>query len=201
MIPGGIAAHEGLVRREAKRYRHAVGRGGVELEDLLQAGRMGLLRAGESWDPERGAWSTYATFWVRATMRRWIADNGHAVRVPVYQQERRHKRGVPTHGSVVRLSYPARQHREGDDPAPLLDTLSYPRDADPFAPMVPSSAVQALHAAIAELPDRERRVLCQRTWGGYTLAQIGSEMGLSRERVRQLESDAIDRLRCALGAA
>ena len=177
------AGHWRLVVSIAKRYR------GLPLEDLVQEGNLGLMRAAERWDPERGGkFSTYATYWVRQAILRAVAWQGHTIRVPTGYCEAR--------PAVASLQAPVSEDR-------VLGDLVEDRRAE--------SPVDAAHRALlrgdvgralARLPGREAEVLRLRFGIGdcftYTLAECGRIFRVSPERVRQVQRRALQRLRLLL---
>lgn len=191
-----LQQHEGLVRAVVRRFRWAERRGGIELDDLLQAGRIGLMRAAETHDPSKGAFSTHAVHWIRSYVGRFVADTARTVRVPVYFQQKATRAGRPLQRERS-LDAPVVANDNG---APTwLEMLAY--DGGPYS--APDSTVDRdrLLAAVDALPPRERKVLLQRFWGDHTLAEVGAELDLSRERVRQIEAQALVALRPALVGA
>lgn len=199
----------------------------VSLEDLVQQGSIGLLKAIEKFDPDRGCrLATYANFWIRAEIRSYVVCNYRAVRLGATATERRAIRAFRTRpvGSVAELAeisgmplpraerlWPLLQR--GD--VALDDTVrSGPAWRDQLADETPTpeqrvSQAQVadqlqrrLPAALAGLSERERRVVRERMMKDEppTLRELGEHLGLSRERVRQIESACREKLRTALEA-
>lgn len=175
----------------ARRYRDR----GVPTEDLINEGNLGMLRAAERFDPDRGVrFVTYADWFVRQGMLAAVARAGRAA-PPIPSSGDRPGRPVPR-ATVLSLDVGSDPSGEG---SPLRGRL-----ADPAAP-VPGAAEKgrelrrALRAGLAFLPRREQRVL--RLYFGLddtrsrTLADVGRELGVSRERARQLKDRALRRLR------
>lgn len=215
-----------LVVALAKQYRNR----GLSFEDLIQEGNLGLIRAAEKFDPERGCrFCTYAVFWVRHFMIRAFAAHGRNLRLPFgvnYSLNRflRHRRELEAklgrspqlqelaeytgrpESHVLRLltlSFDALSLDSpvGDEGAVLADFISDSGFEPCEDSLVREDEYRRLRLALHSLPQREQRVLELR-FGleddeRRTLAQVGEELGLSRERVRQLEKQALTRLRQA----
>jgi RNA polymerase primary sigma factor len=209
--PGPEAEWE-LVQRARRRDREAVDRlvrsylafvigvttefrgRGVPFEDLIHEGCLGLMKAIARFDPERGArFMTYAAFWVRKGILDAISVQPRMVRVPRYQREK-----GATVLREVRLDEPI-DVEGGRSLADGLPDTSRPLAADA---LIEREVVARMRRELRTLPARQQAVLASRFGlsGGppLTLLEVGESLGLSRERVRQIEGEALARLRSKL---
>jgi RNA polymerase primary sigma factor len=210
-----------LVVSVAKRYRGM----GLPFEDVIQEGNIGLMKAAERFDPERGnRFSTYATWWIRQAIVRAVEDKGRAIRLPMHTGEKARKAArtrnelsaqlgrEPTDVEIAeRLGWTAREVPAAIDLLADVASLDRPVSSEDGAPglgefiedelasQVPEAVIREIENAqfkesLEEMSARERHVLVRR-YGlderePATLAELSNELGVTRERVRQLQRNA-----------
>ncbi|MBI1735638.1 MAG: sigma-70 family RNA polymerase sigma factor [Candidatus Rokubacteria bacterium] len=211
-----------LVVSIAKRYLWS----GVPLLDLVQEGNLGLLKAVDRFQYRRGfKFSTYATWWIRQSIQRGIADRGRTIRIPVHVAETINRvtaarrrlearsgaeptleelaRSVHVPAAKVKLFVDAAQRPVsldapiGED-TPLGELLEDRSIPSPMDPLIAGDLADRVEAALATLAPREREIVRLRFGLGgaepLTLEEIGTRLSLTRERIRQIEGHALEKL-------
>ncbi len=197
-------------------------RWGVPLEDIIQQGNLGLLKAAAKFDPKRECrLATYAAYWIRAEIREYVVRAFRVVRLGTTKGERRalraYRRTKTTDPAElaaisglseerVRLLLPLLSGKEVsldasvNDMPPAIERLptTTPTPEDEASRVeISAQAGRAVRAAVEELDERERMIVRERlmTEDPPTLQELGNRLGVSKERVRQLEERARTKLR------
>lgn len=202
---------------------------GLNLEDLIEEGNLGLMRAVEGFDGGMDTrFSTYASFWIKQSIRRAVMNQGKPIRLPAYMVSLLSKWRRVTVALTERLKRPPTIEEVGkalklskkkvgivakairvnnlgphndssdEDQAFLDDTLTDDRSKSPDELLIESDSLERILSRLDQLEEREALVVRMRfglePYPPMTLREVGERLGLTRERVRQLENHALMQL-------
>ena len=228
---GDAGARDHMVRANLRlvvNIARGYGNKGLPLPDLIEEGNLGLLRAVEGFDPDMDTrFSTYASYWIKQSIKRALVNTAKTIRVPAYMVEllskwrkataklsdefgrtptaeevalelELPKKKIPIVKKAIELYNSTPQSETSEDGWSLGDIVPDDRSKPPEEELLDSDNLKHVYEQLDEMSEREATIIRLR-FGldgeePMTLKEIGQQLGLTRERVRQIENDTLKRL-------